>query len=151
MVSGNSRLVLQALKAPFQESQKQLRQRASQASLQPSVPVWEQADLDSVPVPPHCNLPDVAVNFLKDKFLGKEVLRHESMQAGVQDASQQKQLKAWKTELLQVCTARKLCRSRVCVCLGPADLSLCQPLLQNAYEALSVELGYQNLVDSDEE
>ncbi|KAA6422924.1 MAG: hypothetical protein FRX49_06913 [Trebouxia sp. A1-2] len=59
---------------------------------------------------------------MKHNFLGKEVLRHENMQACVQDASQQKQLKAWKTELLQ-----------------------------NAYEALSVELGYQMLVDSDEE
>lgn len=94
---------------PFEETQKQLRQGASQASLQPSVPVWEQADLDSIPVPPHCNLPDVVVKVLKRNFLGKEVLRHENMQAGVQDVSQQKQLKAWKTELLQVCTARMLC------------------------------------------
>ena len=94
---------------PFEETQKQLRQRASQASLQPSVPVWEQADLDSIPVPPHCDLPDVVVKVLKRNFLGKEVLRHENMQAGVQDVSQQKQLKAWKTELLQVCTARMLC------------------------------------------
>lgn len=92
---------------PSQESQ--LCQRAAQASLQPSVPVWEQADMDSIPVPPHCNLPDVVVNFVKHNFLGTEVLRHENMQAGVQDASQQKQLKAWKTQLLQVCTPRQLC------------------------------------------
>ncbi len=84
---------------PFQEPQKQLCQRAAQASLQPSGPVWEQADLDSIPVPPPCNLPDVVVNFVKHNFLGKEVLRHENMQAGVQDACQQKQLKTLITEI----------------------------------------------------
>lgn len=57
------------------ETQKQVRQQASQASLQPSVPLWEQADLDSIPVPSHCNLPDVVVSVLKRNFFGKEVLR----------------------------------------------------------------------------
>ena len=90
--------------------------------MQPSVTVWQQADLDSIPVPRHCNLPDVVVNVLKHSFLGKTVLQYEGVQTGVQDVVQQKQLKAWKTQLLQVCIARA--DPEFVVPLVPTDLCL---------------------------
>lgn len=93
----------------------------------------------------------MVVNVLKHNFLGKTVLQYEGMQTGVQDVIQQKQLKAWKTQLLQVCvTLGSWCpwpQQTSAYLLLLVKISL----LQNAYEDLSVELGYQILVDSDEE